>query len=119
MDSLRFSTEIPTSWRDVGRRWLRCIVFRNMRGGSVSRRIIALIATGVSFALCLLYLIVFPFQPVGMAAVIGIGTVVMMLLGRREDIVPTGITSTVVMCRSNESPWNAWQTAVAAGGPIP
>jgi uncharacterized membrane protein YccC len=85
------------------------LVFRNMRGGSVSSGLSLLIATCVSFALCLLYLLLFPFQPVGMAAVIGIGTVVMMLLGRREDIVPTGITSTVVMVVAATSPHDAWQ----------
>src|SRR4029077_13662141 len=35
----------------------------------------------------------FPFTPVGMAALIAIGTVVMALLGRREDIVTVGITT--------------------------
>src|SRR5260370_21489950 len=68
-------------------------VFRDTRANSVSAGLARLIATCVSFALCLLYLLLFPFQPVGMAALIGVGTVVMMLLGRREDIVATGITT--------------------------
>jgi uncharacterized membrane protein YccC len=68
-----------------------------------------LIATCVSFALCLLYLLLFPFQPVGMAALIGVGTVLMMLLGRREDIVTTAITTTVVMVVAAMSPQDAWQ----------
>jgi uncharacterized membrane protein YccC len=84
-------------------------VFRDTRAGSVSAGLSRLIATGVSFALCLLYLLLFPFQPVGMAAVIGVGTVVMMLLGRREDIVTTGITTTVVMVVAAMSPDDAWQ----------
>ena len=84
-------------------------VFRDTRAGSVSAGLSRLIATCVSFALCLLYLLLFPFQPVGMAAVIGVGTVVMMLLGRREDIVTTGITTTVVMVVAAMSPHDAWQ----------
>jgi uncharacterized membrane protein YccC len=84
-------------------------VFRDTRSGSVSAGLSRLIATCVSFALCLLYLLLFPFQPVGMAAVIGLGTVVMMLLGRREDIVTTGITTAVVMVVAAMSPHDAWQ----------
>jgi len=84
-------------------------VFRDTRANSVSAGLSRLIATCVSFALCLLYLLLFPFQSVGMAAVIGVGTVVMMLLGRREDIVTTGITTTVVMVVAAMSPHDAWQ----------
>ena len=40
-----------------------------------------LIATCVSFALCLPYLLIFPFTGLGMAVVIGLGTIVMGLLG--------------------------------------
>ena len=84
-------------------------VFRDTRANSVSAGFSRLIATCVSFALCLLYLLLFPFQAVGMAALIGVGTVVMMLLGRREDIVTTGITTAVVMVVAAMSPHDAWQ----------
>jgi hypothetical protein len=39
----------------------------------------------------------FPFTVAGMAMLIGIGTLAMMLLDRRDDIVTTGITTVVVM----------------------
>ena len=83
-------------------------VFRDTRTNSISAGLARFIATCVSFALCLLYLLLFPFQVVGMAVLIGVGTVVMMLLGRREDIVTTGITTTVVMVVAM-SPQDAWQ----------
>ena len=83
-------------------------VFRETRLRSLSAGIARLIATCVSFALCLLYLSLFPFRPVGMAALIGIGTVAMALLGRRDDIVTTGITITVVMVVAAMSPEDAW-----------
>jgi hypothetical protein len=51
----------------------------------------------VSFALCLIDLLLFPFHAWGMAILIGVGSVIMMLLGRHQDIVTTGITTTVVM----------------------
>jgi uncharacterized membrane protein YccC len=84
-------------------------VFRDTRINSLSAGLARLIATCVSFALCLFYLLLFPFQPLGLAALIGVGTVVMMLLGRREDIVTTGITTAVVMVVAAISPRDAWQ----------
>ena len=84
-------------------------VFRETRLRSLSAGIARLIATCVSFALCLLYLLLFPFTPVGMAALIGVGTVVMALLGRRDDIVTVGITTVVVMVVAAMSPADAWQ----------
>jgi uncharacterized membrane protein YccC len=83
-------------------------VFRESRARSLSAGIARLIATCVSFALCLLYLWFFPFTPVGMAALIGFGAVAMALLGRRDDIVTAGITTAVVMVVAAMSPEDAW-----------
>jgi hypothetical protein len=47
-----------------------------------------------------------------MAALIAIGTVVMALLGRRDDIVTVGITTVVVMVVAAISPVDAWQQPV-------
>jgi hypothetical protein len=41
---------------------------------------------------CLITLI-FPSTPVGLATLLGIGTLIMAALGRRDDIVTTGITT--------------------------
>src|SRR5258705_2980293 len=84
-------------------------VFRESRLRSLSAGIARLIATCVSFALCLLYLLLFPFTPVGMAALIALGTLAMALLGRRDDIVTVGITTAVVMVVAAMSPADAWQ----------
>jgi uncharacterized membrane protein YccC len=84
-------------------------VFRETRLRSLSAGIARLIATCVSFALCLLYLLLFPFTPVGMAALIAIGTLVLALLGRRDDIITAGITTVVVMVVAAMSPADAWQ----------
>src|SRR3984957_1396152 len=72
-------------------------VYRETRLRSLSAGFARLIATCVSFALCLLYLVLFPSTPVGMAALIAVGTIVMALLGRRDDIVTVGITTVVAM----------------------
>ena len=84
-------------------------VFRDTRSNSISAGLSRFLATCVSFALCVFYLLFFPFQPIGLAALIGIGTVVMMLLDRREDIITTAITTTVVMIVAGISPQDAWQ----------
>jgi uncharacterized membrane protein YccC len=84
-------------------------VFRDTRAHALSAGIARFAATCVSFALCLSYLLLFPFTPVGLATLLGIGTLVMALLGRRDDIVTTGITTTVVMVVAAMSPKTAWQ----------
>jgi uncharacterized membrane protein YccC len=83
-------------------------VFRSSRDDGLAAGKARLIATCVSFALCLAYLWCFPFTVAGLAALIGIGTLIMMLLGRRDDIVTTGITTTVVMVVAAISPADAW-----------
>jgi uncharacterized membrane protein YgaE (UPF0421/DUF939 family) len=83
-------------------------VFRETRASSLAAGISRLIATCVSIALCLAYLVIFRFHPVGLAALLGIGTVIMMYLGRRDDIVTTGITTVVVMVVAAMSPQDAW-----------
>jgi uncharacterized membrane protein YccC len=83
-------------------------VFRSTRLDSLSAGMSRLSATCVSFALCLAYLVVFSFQPVGLAVLLGIGTVIMMYLDRRDDILTTGITTVVVMFVAAVSPQDAW-----------
>lgn len=83
-------------------------VFRGTPVDSLSAGTSRLIATCVSFALCLAYLAVLPFHPVGLAVLLGTGTVIMTYLGRRDDIVTTGITTTVLMVAAALSPQDAW-----------
>jgi uncharacterized membrane protein YccC len=83
-------------------------VFRESQVRSLAAGVARLIATVVSFVLCLLYLLLLPFTPLGMAAVICIGTLAITLLGRRDDIVTVGITTSVVMVVAAMSPENAW-----------
>lgn len=87
-------------------------VFRDSRSNSLTAGLSRLIATCVSFFLCLVYLSLLPFHPIGLAVLIGIGTVVMMLLDRREDIITTAITTTVVMVVAAISPQDAWQQPI-------
>jgi uncharacterized membrane protein YccC len=81
-------------------------VFRDT--GSFSAGVARLAATALSIMLCLLHLLIFPFSGLGMAAVIGLGTLVIMLLGRPDGIITTGIMTAVVLVVARISPENAW-----------
>jgi uncharacterized membrane protein YgaE (UPF0421/DUF939 family) len=83
-------------------------VFRDTHPASLSAGIQRFMATCVSFALCLIYLWIFPFEAVGMAALLGIGALIMMKLGRRDEIITTGITTAVVMVVAAMDPRDAW-----------
>ena len=87
-------------------------VFREPRESTLSAGLARLIATCVSFALCLVYLLILPFTGLGMAVVIGLGTIVMVLLGRQEDVVTTGITTAVVLVAAALSTQPAWHQPI-------
>ena len=87
-------------------------VFRTGCEQSVRAALLRMSATSLSFVLCFIYLLLFPFHFLGMAALVGIGAVVMSLLGRPDDIITTGITTTVVMVVAAMSPNHAWQQPI-------
>ena len=84
-------------------------VFRDTREHSLSAGLSRLFATCVSFALCLVYLLLFPANPLGMAIVIAIGTLLMTLANRRDEIGLLAITTAVVLIVAAENPQTAWQ----------
>jgi uncharacterized membrane protein YgaE (UPF0421/DUF939 family) len=87
-------------------------VYRESYRQSVLAALSRMAATLLSFVLCLAYLLIFPFSPWGMAALIGIGAIILTLFGRSEDIITTGITTAVVMVVAAISPGHAWQQPV-------
>jgi uncharacterized membrane protein YccC len=84
-------------------------VFRETRVDSLSAGMSRLIATCISLALCLAYLLVLPFHPVGLAVLLGTGTVIMMYLNRRDATVATAVTTAVVMVGAALSPQDSWR----------
>src|SRR5216684_5988415 len=82
--------------------------YRQSVGAALSR----VWATSLSFALCFIYLLFFPFQLWGLATLIGIGAVAMSLLDRPEDVITTGITTAVVMVVAAISPDHAWKQPI-------
>jgi hypothetical protein len=79
---------------------------------SVSAANTRIVATLLSFVLCLIYLLVLPFHPLGLAVLIGLGAVILKLIGREADIVTAGITTAVVMVVAALSPEPAWEQPV-------
>jgi len=96
----------------VGGMWAAvstAFVFRDSRQHSLSAGAGRLIATCVSFALCLPYLWLIPPNVAGMAMLLAVGTLVMVLLDRREDIITTAVTTIVIMVVAVERPIDAWE----------
>ena len=87
-------------------------VYRYSHAESVHAALSRMAATSVSFALCLVYLLIFPFHLWGMAMLIGIAAIVVTLMGRADDTITTGITIAVVMVVAALSPHNAWRQPI-------
>ena len=83
-------------------------VYRDSYERSVAAALSRMASTSVSFILCLVYLLIFPFSMWGLVALIGIGAFALTLIGRSGDIVTTGITTAVVMVVVALSPEVAW-----------
>ena len=82
-------------FRDMSR--AQALVFPDTGRASFSAGVARLVATSVSFALCLLYLSLARPSASGMTLLLAAGTVVLILLDRREEIITTAITTIVVM----------------------
>jgi len=75
----RPSTSVGILWAVIS----TVFVYKDTRSHSLSVGISRLIATMISLILCLSYLLLFPITSFGMAALIFIGTLVTISLGRR------------------------------------
>ena len=87
-------------------------VYRYSYDSSVGAALSRMWATSLSFLLCLIYLLLFPFSLTGMVTLIGVGAVTMAILDRPDEIVTTGITTAVVMVVAGLSPHPAWKQPI-------
>ena len=67
-----------------------------------------LIATFAGFALCLIYLSLMPATTIGMGALIAIGVLLMIIIGRRDETGLTAITIAIIMIIAANNPQDAW-----------
>jgi uncharacterized membrane protein YccC len=87
-------------------------VYRYSHAESVRAALSRMAATSISFVLCLVYLLIFPFHVWGMAALIGIGAIIVTTMGRPDDTITTGITIAVIMVVAALSPHDAWRQPI-------
>lgn len=87
-------------------------VLRRCYQESVNAALLRTSATLLSFALCLVYLLIFPFRILGLIVLIAIGAIVLDLIGRSEDVITASITTTVVMVLAAISPQHGWKQPI-------
>jgi len=87
-------------------------VYRYSYDSSVGAAASRMWATLLSFGLCLIYLLFFPFSLVGMVTLIGLGAITMSLFDRTDEIVTTGITTAVIMVVAGLSPHPGWKQPI-------
>jgi len=87
-------------------------VYREGHRESITAALTRVSATLLSFVLCLVYLLLFSFHPVGLAVLICLGTFLLMAVGRDDLVVTAGITTAVVMVVAAVSPHDAWQQPI-------
>ncbi|MGB9433872.1 MAG: FUSC family protein [Candidatus Acidiferrum sp.] len=114
-DLLAVSRFVPRDDEFLGGMWAvvaTIFVFRYSYDESVHAALSRSSATLLSFVLCLVYLLIFPFRLWGLVVLIAIGAVVLELIARSEDIITAGITTTVVMVVAGISPEHAWKQPI-------
>jgi len=87
-------------------------LFRDSYNKSLAAAVSRMAATLVSFVLCIAYLAFLPFHPWGLAVLVGLSVLVTGLIGRPEDEITAGITTTVVIVVASLSPHEAWRQPV-------
>jgi hypothetical protein len=88
------------------------VVYRTSYQESAAAAWTRSIATLLGFALSLAYLVVAPFHPWALGALIGISTLIMLLLRRPDAAVTAGVTVAVVMIVAAISPKQALEEPV-------
>jgi uncharacterized membrane protein YgaE (UPF0421/DUF939 family) len=98
------STSVGVLWAVIS----TVFVYKDTRTHSLSAGVSRLIATFASFALCLIYLSLLPATTIGMGALIAIGVLLMILIGRSEETGLTAITIAIIMIIAASNPQDAW-----------
>ena len=87
-------------------------VYRLTYAESRSVAITRVAATGMSFVLCFVYLLLFPFHPIGMAVLITMGAFGLFLTGRSDDVIPASVATAVVLIIASVTPSQPWREAI-------
>jgi uncharacterized membrane protein YccC len=71
-----------------------------------------IVATFISFVICLLYLLFLPFHLWAFAVLIGLSALVAIIIGRRGDAIIAALTTAVVLVVAEASPHDAWKQPI-------
>jgi uncharacterized membrane protein YgaE (UPF0421/DUF939 family) len=99
----------------VGGMWAMiatAFVYRLSYDDSITAAISRASATALSFVLCFTWLLFFSFSLWATALLIGIGSLVLMLVGRPEDVITATITTAVVMVLAAVDPRDTWEQPI-------
>jgi uncharacterized membrane protein YccC len=97
------STPVGVLWAVIS----TVFVYKDTRANTLSAAIARMIATFASFVLCLAYLWLLPATTIGMAALIAIGVLLMIFIGRRDETNLTAITIAVILIVAASDPQEA------------
>ena len=87
-------------------------VLRDSYQHSMTAALSRIMATFVSFALCLIYLAFLPFHPWALAVLVGVSALAVTLIGRPGDAITAAITTTVLLVGAAVTPQQAWQQPI-------
>ena len=87
-------------------------VLRDSYQHSMTAALSRIMATFVSFALCLIYLAFLPFHPWALAVLVGVSALAVTLIGRPGDAITAAISTTVLLVGAALSPQHAWQQPI-------
>ena len=87
-------------------------VYRHSYDESESAALSRVAGTAVSFVLCLIYLVLFPFHLWAIALLIAIGAFVLAIAGRPQDTMPASLATLVVLVIASIDPHDAWQQPI-------
>jgi uncharacterized membrane protein YccC len=87
-------------------------VYRHSYDESESAALSRIAGTLVSFVLCLVYLLLFPFHLWAIAVLIAIGAFVLALAGRPQDTMPASLATVVVLVIASIDRHDAWQQPI-------
>jgi len=84
-------------------------VFRTSEGESITAVKTRVASTGLSFALCFVFLLFLPSHPWGMALMIAVSTLLLIALGQSGDVGVSAITIGAVMVIAALGPHDPWK----------
>jgi uncharacterized membrane protein YccC len=107
--------EVSATGDTIGALWAAIstvFVYRHSYEESESAALSRIAGTSVSFVLCLIYLLLFPFHLWAIAVLIAIGAFVLAIAGRPQDTMPATLATLVVLVISSIDPHDAWQQPI-------